>query len=235
MLMQAIQENYINSYLTNMPTDIVNQYGLSKVLLTRRETIYLKHVLKNVFMYGTEDELKEKLDMMQFKSLFQYFTFVTDKLRAIYKLPREYQVENADDIIKRKRNSFFKTLELYKDLKPIIILDFDKTITNKKFHSLYNYIIDDYHIVINSANPNLEAIEEYLDKYNLKRPKQIYANKGKKKKIVNLKQLALRHIGKIIFYIDDEIEYLDYGCLLFMYCYRYTKSGKIYNHTIFKK
>jgi hypothetical protein len=139
MLMQAIKENYINSYLTNMPTDIINQYGLSKVLLTRRETIYLKHVLKNVFMYGTEDELKEKLDMMQFKSLFQYFTFVTDKLRSIYKLPREYQVENADDIVKRKRNSFFKMLELYKDLKPVIILDFDKTITNKKFHSLYSY------------------------------------------------------------------------------------------------
>jgi len=36
-------------YLTNMPTDILNEYGLTKTLLTRRETIYLKHVLKNIF------------------------------------------------------------------------------------------------------------------------------------------------------------------------------------------
>lgn len=233
--MKVIQENHMNNYLTNMPTDIINQYGLSKTLLTRRETIYLKHVLKNVFMYGTEDELKEKLNVMQFKSLFQYFTFITDKLRSIYKIPRDFKIENPDDIVKQKRSNFIRTLELYKNLKPIIILDFDKTITNKKFHSLYNYIIDDYHVIINSANPNLEAIEEYLDKYNLKRPKQIYVNKGKKKKIVNLKRLALTYIDKVIFYVDDEIEYLDYGCLLFMYCYQYTKNGKIYNRTIFKK
>lgn len=45
-------------YLTNMPTDILNEYGLTKTLLTRRETIYLKHVLKNIFIYGDEEYLK---------------------------------------------------------------------------------------------------------------------------------------------------------------------------------
>lgn len=38
-----------DSYLTDMPTDILNKYGLTKTLLTRRETIYLKHVLKKYF------------------------------------------------------------------------------------------------------------------------------------------------------------------------------------------
>ena len=233
--MATTQININNNYLTNMPTDVINTYGLAKTLLTRRETIYLKHVFKNVFMYGTEEELIPKLEMMQFKSLFQYMTFITDKLRSIYKYPREFQVKDADKFVKQRRTAFIEMLEMYKGLNPVIILDFDRTITNKKFHSLYNYIIDDYRVIINSANPSLETIEGYLQKYGLKKPHKICANKGKKKKIVNLKRLALENISKPIFYIDDEIEYLDYGCLLFMYCYQYTKSGRIKNHTIFQK
>lgn len=221
-------------YLTNMPTDILNEYGLTKTLLTRRETIYLKHVLKNIFIYGDEEYLKSKLNMLQFKSMFQYFGFVTNKLRAIYKIPREYQVDNADNVVKLKRESFFKMLELYKDLKPIIIVDFDKTLTNPKFHTLYNYIIDDYSVIINSANPMQDVIESYLDKHNLPRPRKIFANKGKQKKITKLKNIVLTNQDKIFFYIDDEEEYLEYGCLLFMYCYKYTKDGKIYNYTFFK-
>lgn len=222
-------------YLTGMPTDIVNGYGLSKTLLTRRETIYLKHVLKNIFVYGNEEQLKEKLHMLQFKSLFQYFEFVTNKLRKIYKLPREYIVDNVDDIVKQSRDSFFRVLELYKPIKPIIILDFDKTITNPKFHDLYKYIINDYRVIINSANPNKDVIKSYLIKHNLEMPHTIYANKGKKKKIIKLKEIATNNLEKIIFYIDDEKEYLDYGCLLFMYCYEYNKKGQIYNRTIFQK
>lgn len=222
-------------YLTNMPTDILNEYGLTKTLLTRRETIYFKHVLKNIFIYGNEEYLKSKLNILQFKSIFQYFGFVTNKLRAIYKMPREYRIDNADDIVKQKRRNFFKTLELYRNLNPIIIVDFDKTITNTKFHSLYNYIIDDYYVIINSVNPIQDVIENYLDKYELPKPRKIFANKGKQKKITKLKEIVLTNQDRIIFYIDDEEEYLEYRCLLFMYCYKYTKDGKIYNYTFFKK
>lgn len=222
-------------YLTNIPTEIMNGYGLSKTLLTRRETIYLKHVLKNVFVYGKEEDLNKKLEVLQFKSLFQYIEFITNKLRQIYKLPREYEVDNADKIVKQKRSSFFRNLRLYEQLKPIIILDFDKTITNPKFHDLYNYIIDDYKVIINSANPQKDVIISYLEKHNLKIPNTIYANKGKRKKITKLKEIVYHYMGRIIFYIDDEEEYLDYGCLLFMYCYKYTKAGDIKNYTIFEK
>lgn len=224
------------TYLTDLPTDILNKYGLSKTLLIRRETIYLKHVMKNLFIYGNEDSLNKQLEMLQFKSIFQYMSFVTDKLRAIYKLPRHYTVDNADNIVKQNKRSFIKTLELYKSLSPIIILDFDKTITNPKFHDLYKYLINKRHkIIINSANPNRDIIINYLNKYGLELPESINANKGKKKKITKLKDIVLRNLDKIIFYIDDEIEYLDYGCLLLAYCYQYTKDGRIKNHTIFKK
>jgi len=224
------------NYLTNMPTDIINTYGITKTLLTRRETIYLKHIMKNVFIYGNEEELNEKIKIMQFDSLFQYLGFLTNKLRAIYKLPRNYITNDADNIVKQCRNSFFKVLDgLYKDLKPIIILDFDKTITNKNFHSLYNYIINDYYVIINSANPQKDVIENYLIKNNLPMPRVIFANKGKQRKIVRLKSIAFKNQQRVIFYIDDEEEYLSYGMLLTMYCYKYTKDGKILNYTIFQK
>ena len=226
----------MNLYLTEMPTDIMNRHGLSKTLLTRRETIFMKHVMKNVFTYGKEDELSEKLEMLNFKSMFQYFGFITDKLRGIYKVTRDYKVDDADEIVKIERGSFCKALELYKKTNPIVILDFDKTITNQKFHSLYRYLSKDgYTIIINSANPSLETIKNYLVKHDLDNPKQIYANKGKKKKIVKLKDISLKNSRKIIFYIDDEQEYLDYASLLFMHTYLYTKQGKIYSRTIFEK
>jgi len=224
-----------NTYLTNIPTNICNKYGLTKTLLTRRETIYFKHIMKNLFIYGNEEELNEKLQMLQFKSLFQYIGFLTNKLRAIYKIPREYYFEDVDKIVKQRRESFFKMLELYRDLNPIIILDFDRTITNKRLHPLYNYIINDFNVIINSANPQKDIIEKYLDRYKLKRPNAIYANKGKQKKIVRLKSIVTNNQNRIIFYIDDEEEYLDYGVLLTMYCYKYSRDGKIYNYTIFKK
>jgi hypothetical protein len=219
-----------------MPTDVLKEYGLTKTLLTRRETIYLKHILKNIFIYENEENINTMLKDLNYKSLFQYIAFLTNKLRCIYKLPREYNISNADNIVKQRRESFFKTLEVYKDLKPIVIIDFDRTITNKKFHDLYNYLTENkYRIVINSANPSIDTIKNYLTKYNMIHPKNIYANKGKLKKIIRLKEIAISNQNKIIFYIDDEIEYLNYGVLLTMYCYRYTTRGKIYNYTIFKK
>lgn len=129
----------MSEYLTNMPSDIVNDYGLSKTLMTRRETIYMKHVFKNIFIYGNEDDLLEKLKNLNM-SLFKYMEFCTNKLRGIYKISRNYKIDDVNKIVKQNRESFFKTFEIYEPLKPIVILDFDKTITNKKFHNIYKYL-----------------------------------------------------------------------------------------------
>lgn len=225
----------MSDYLTDLPTDIINDTGMQKTLFTRRETIYLKHIMKNVFEYGTEDELNEKLKMMQFKSQFKYMQFLTHKLRGIYKITRNFKTESADAIVKTDRESVCRVLELYKPIKPLIIIDFDRTITNQKFHNLYRWIADDFEIVINSGNPDKDGIIKYLEKWNLRIPKEIYANKGKQKKIVNLKVLSQFHLYSPIFYFDDETEYLDYGVMLDMYCYHYTKDGECNNYTFFRK
>ena len=222
-------------YLTNMPTDMINEHGLQKTLFTRRETIYLKHIMKNMFTYGNESDIEAKVQEMQFKSVFRYMQFLTNKLRGIYKFERYFDVPDADAIVKTGRDSICTTLDLYEPLKPLVIIDFDKTITNKKFHSLYQWIAQRFKIVINSANPDKDSIQKYLQKHDLPLPYAIYANKGKKKKIVKLKVIASQNIYNPVFYIDDETEYLEYGVMLGMYCYQYRKTGKIYNYTIFQK
>ncbi len=225
-------------YLTGMPTEVCNQYGLSKTLLTRRETIRLKHLMKTLFIYRTfsEKELNEYLDMMQIKGLVSYITFLTNQLRGIYKITRDFMADDADEIVKADKDSMIDLLRMYKSASPIVVLDFDRTITNTKFHSLYRWLCEEgFSIFINSANPMENVITDYLRKWGLPKPQRIYANKGKKKKIVQLKVIAERYIERPRFYIDDELEYLRYGNLLFYQCYQYTGSGRILSKTLFVK
>jgi len=222
-------------YLTGMPSDICNKYGLSKTLLTRRETIRLKHLMKSLFVYQIfpESQLSAHLKTMQFKSLMSYMTFLTNQLRGIYKITRRFSVNDADEIVKADKDSMIDLLRLYKDAEPIIVLDFDRTITNKKFHPLYRWLCEEgFSVFINSANPALETIEAYLAKWDLPKPHKVYANKGKQKKIVRLKVIADKCIDRPRFYIDDEVDYLVFGNLLFYHCYQYTSSGKILNKTL---
>lgn len=225
-------------YLTGMPTDICNRYGLSKTLLTRRETIRLKHLMKTLFVYRiyTEDELNELFKMMQFEDLMQYIEFLTNQLRGTYKITRDFECESADEIVKADHCSFIDLLRMYKTAHPIVVVDFDRTITNRKFHPLYRWLSEEgFFIIINSANPNDEVITNYLTKYRLPAPRYIFACKGKKAKVVRLKSLAMKCIERPHFYIDDEDEYLLYGNLLNYQCYKYTSGGKILSRTLCMK
>ena len=226
-------------YLTNLPTDVCNQTGLSKVLITRRETIRLKHLLKNLFVINLypQDELLKKLRFMQFKDLFQYMEFLSNRLRGIYDYPRSFRVECANKIVKQKNNEFTNLLRLYETAKPIIILEFDNTITNPKFHSLYRWLTDSIKVcvVINTANPSQDAILEYMDRFQLNRPNEICINNGKQKKMINLKNLAMKHCERPIFYVDNDAECIDYANLLFYQSYEYTRRGEILARTMNKK
>ncbi len=222
-------------YLTDMPTDICNKYGLSKTLLTRRETIRLKHLMKSLFVYRifTEEQLDLLFKTMQFKGLMSYIEFLSNQLRGIYKITREFEATDADDIVKEDKASMIDLLRMYKTANPIVVIDFDRTITNKHFHTLYRWLCEEgFTIFINSANPSEETIRSYLVKYELKMPSRIYANKGRVKKIVQLKVIASKWIERPRFCIDDELDYLMYGNLLFYQCYQYTSGGKIKSKTL---
>lgn len=139
-----------------MPSELCNKHGLSKTLLTRRETIRLKHLMKSLFVYRifTDEELDEYFNVMQFKGLMSYITFLTNQLRGIYKITREFRFDDADGIVKADKDSMIDLLRMYKKSDPIVVVDFDRTITNKKFHPLYRWLSEEgFSIFINSANP----------------------------------------------------------------------------------
>ena len=229
----------VNMYLSNLPTEICNQTGLSKVLITRRETIRLKHLLKNLFVCNlfTQDDLVKKLRFMQFKDLFQYMEFLSNRLRGIYDYPRAFKVDNADKIVKQKNNEFTNIIRLYETANPIAILEFDRTTTNPKFHSLYRWLTESIQIsvIINTENANKDAVLTYLNRFQLKKPKEICNNKGKQKYMTSLKNLVIRHYNRPIFYVDNEAENIEYANLLFCQSYEYTRRGKILTRTINKK
>lgn len=231
----AVVRDLCLDYLTGMPTDVCNKYGLSKTLLTRRETIRLKHLMKSLFVYRvfTEEEFGALLSMMQFRGLMSYIEFLTNQLRGIYKITREFEASDANDIVKEDKGSMIDLLQMYKTASPIVVIDFDKTITNKRFHTLYRWLCEEgFSIFINSANPSEDVIRSYLEKHDLPIPTHIYANKGKQKKIVQLKVISAKWIERPRFYIDDELDYLAYGNLLFYQCYQYTAGGKIKSKTL---
>ena len=223
------------TYLTNLPSEICNETGLSKTLLTRRETIRLKHLQKTLFVYHLYDdeELLRRLRFMQFKGLMQYFEFLTNQLRGIYKFTRRFSYENVDSIVKRRSDSFVDLIRMYRSADPIVVVDFDRTLTNKKFHSLYNWLAyEGVNLYINTANPSIETVEAYLTKHDLPSPKKLFCNRGKQQKVVHMKVIAMKHIDRPLFCVDDELEYLEYANMLFYQCYQYTSGGKIRSKSI---
>lgn len=88
----------------------------------------------------TDEELDEYFNVMQFKGLMSYITFLTNQLRGIYKITREFRFDDADGIVKADKDSMIDLLRMYKKSDPIVVVDFDRTITNKKFHPLYRWL-----------------------------------------------------------------------------------------------
>lgn len=59
--------------------------GLTKLLLTRRESIHIKHLMKEVFVRRNP----EYIDIIeQYMGMDRYIRYLTNRLRRIYKFPR---------------------------------------------------------------------------------------------------------------------------------------------------
>lgn len=95
-------------YLTDIPIDVVN-YGFSKVLLVRKETIHLKHILTEIFSRKTIDieQYLCNIDM----SLMLYLENITTRLRKIYKFPRKYDID-PNVIVQTNTKDFFSGIRL---------------------------------------------------------------------------------------------------------------------------
>ncbi len=221
--MEAVLEKY--AYLTDMPQEFEN-YGLCKVLLVRKEVIRYKHIFTEIFVKKRID-IKPMLKKLNL-SLFDYIEYMTNILRKIHYIPREYTYD-INKIVKKDLDNFFPTIELYSKLNNLIVLDFDGVVTDPQFKKLYDLCLYRNKTVICSANPTITQ-EWFLNRnYNL--PDKIFSNKGKVKKIKKILELNLKYDN--IFYVDDEIEYLTYAWIFNIKTYHY-KNGKIKYFTLEK-
>ncbi|MFW6247041.1 MAG: hypothetical protein ACOC22_02600 [bacterium] len=200
-------------YLTNIPQNI-DKYGFCKVLVVRREVIHIKHIFTEVFVRRTID-IQKYLDKIGW-SLFGYMEYITNRLRRIHYFSREY-VNNINEIVKADRDKFFPTIQLYKGLNNVIVLDFDGVVTKNSFNELYKLCIERCRVEICSANPGIK--ESWFEVRNLPLPNKIHSCKGKLKKISKLIELGQRY--DYVFYVDNEREYLEFAWLFGLQTYIY--------------
>jgi len=205
-------------YLTDIPQD-VEQYGFCKVLTVRREVISVKHILIEIFVRKSID-IENYLNNIDW-SLFDYMEYITNKLMRIHHFSRTY-VKDINDIVKSDRDNFFPTIALYEGLQNCIVLDFDKVVTENSFKQLYELCISRCKTIICSGNPNITT--DWFIKRGYSLPYKIYSCKGKFKKIKQLIEIQKKH--DYVFYVDDQIEYLQYAWIFGIQTYQY-KNKKI--------
>ena len=194
-----------DNYLTNIPQS-VEKYGLCKTLTVRHEIIHLKHILTEVFVRKSIN-IESHLNKINW-NITDYVEFITNRIRRIHYFDRNY-TSDINEIVKSNRSNFFPTIELYKGLNNIIVLDFDGVVTENSFVDLYKLCINRSNVQICSANPSVE--NDWFIKRNLPTPNKINACKGKFKKIQCLIKLAQKY--DYVFYVDNEQEYLEYAWL----------------------
>lgn len=211
-------------YLTNISEEL-NNYGFSKVLTVRRELIHIKHIFTEIFVRKSIDieKLLSKVDW----SLFRYMEFMTNRIRKVNHFSRDYK-NNLEDIVKQDRDKFFPTIDLYKGLNVAIVLDFDGVITKKSFGELYYLCfyrtlepyIPNVKLLVCSANPDVN--ENWFRKNKYPTPDEIYACRGKIAKMKQLAELSTKY--DYVFYIDNEVEYLEWAWIIGVQTYHYTQN-----------
>jgi hypothetical protein len=212
-----------NNYLTNIPQDI-EKYGLCKTLLVRHEIIHIKHILTEIFVRKNID-IQKYLDKINW-TLFNYMEYMTNRIRKVHHFSRDF-IGDINNIVKSSRDNFFPTIDLYKGLDVLIVLDFDGVVTENSFSKLYELCLERNRTVICSANPTID--NTWFEKRNYILPNKIYSCKGKIKKIIQLIELNQRN--DYVFYVDNEEEYLEFAWIFGLQTYHY-KNKKIQYFTL---
>ena len=211
-------------YLTNIPEEL-NMYGFSKVLAVRRELIHIKHIFTEIFVRKTIgiEKLLCKVDW----SLFRYMEYMTNRIRKVNHFSRDYEA-NLNNVVKQDRDRFFPTIDLYAGLKAAIVLDFDGVITKNSFKELYNLCWQKtWYLLVCSGNPTVNY--EWFISHEYLVPYEIYACKGKVAKMKKLAEISTKY--DYVFYIDNEVEYLEWAWILGIQTYHYTQN-KIKHFTL---
>jgi hypothetical protein len=205
-----------NNYLTGMPQEI-EKYGLCKTLAVRNEMIHTKHILTEIFIRKTID-IEEILSLVDM-DLFSYMEYMTNRIRRIYKLSRDY-VKDVNLIVKSDRDHFFPTFNLLEGFDRKFVLDFDGTVTANNFQPLYKLCCERGRTEICSANPTI--VGSWFTNKSLPLPDKINSMKGKKKKLKRL--LEIQKASDFVFFVDNEKEYLDFAWVFGIKTFHWTNN-----------
>lgn len=220
--MKILAENY----LTGIPQEM-EKYGLCKTLLVRREMIHIKHILTEVMVRKTIN-LNEQLSHIGWDAMM-WFEHLTNRMRRIHRLPRSW-TKDFSEFPKVGRNRFFPLLDFLKhdEISITIALDFDGTITNKRFWPLYELCVARAKTVVCTANPTVT--NEWFEKKGLSLPNKIYACKGKTAKLNCLVQIA--NSQDFTLFVDNEPKpYLNVAWLMGVYTFHFA-NGLINNYSL---
>jgi len=140
-------------YLIDIPENL-NENGLSKTFLVRRETIHLKHILSVLFK---DVDLGVKLNV----KLEKYMHIFTKILCNLYKIDRDYNY-NLKDILSIKKDKFCDYLKLFAFFNPIIYLD-----KNLSYHFIANFKMEYKTYDIRVINiKNIHSEESITNNFN---------------------------------------------------------------------
>lgn len=211
---QRIDES---KYLTGMPESFAD-HGLCKTLMVRRLSIDIKHIFTELFIRKTlgVNEILSKIGM----DLFGYMEYMTQQLRKTFKVTR-HVFQDPDRVVKQDDCRFFDSMSLFSDLNSVLVLDFDGVCTKFGFASLYELCCQRSKTIICTANPTVTP--DWFRSKGMTIPSQIHACKGKVAKMKRLIELNKKY--DVMFYIDDEEEYLTFAWIFGIKTYKYTNGS----------
>ena len=139
-------------YLQDIPNELTD-VGMQKVLLVRREMIHLKHIRKEIFINRTIN-IESILDSLGL-SLFEYTQFMSNRERQIFKISRDYQLDDINKVVKLQE-TYGAISRLYSSLKEVIYFTTDILDTHNN-----SYLYKDSTILEFDIKKILSATQKY--------------------------------------------------------------------------
>lgn len=218
----------MDGYLDFSDQDLgaLNERGLAKLLFTRRETIYLKNVLR--LAAAEPRELTGFLEESRV-SWPRYLRQMTHRLRAVLKSGRKAP-RLDEEVLKSLGQPDTLLLAQKLELRCLTCVDFDRTLTDRSFRDFYRQRLlamrPAMQIWVVSAHGKREVLEEFILKFGLEiRPSRLLATGSVKAKKRALFDLASKTDRALMFSFDDEDELCQLARLFGYHAYRVVRPS----------
>ena len=200
--------------------------GLGKLLFVRRESIYLKNVLRKVLQQ--RERFGRVLHEMGL-TWPDYLELFGHRMGRMLKVRREFaSLEDPDLLVKFQGHGAFEFVERLR-IPAVYALDFDRTLTNRKLLAAVKHrhrtLQKETQLWVVSAHGRREVIEAFLEKHALSiRRDRVVSTGGVAGKRRALFDLALQSRRPLLLHFDDEIEMCELAVCFGYHSYQVRKG-----------